>query len=87
MVASLDTSLFDEFGNVRADFALGEVMGVSHRGVPVFKGMTDRELDENFAKGIGPDYWEKRKSVFDFRQDTESFLNEGRMKTYVGEIR
>ncbi len=84
LVASLDTSLFDEFGNARADFALGEVMGVSHRGIPVFEGETNQELDENFAKGIGPDYWEKRKSVFDFRQDTESFLNQGRMRTYVG---
>ena len=34
---------------------------------------------------IGPDYWEKRKNVFDFQQDPASFLNQGRMKTYVGE--
>ena len=33
----------------------------------------------NFVKWIGPDYWEKRKSVFDFRQDVESFLNQGKM--------
>ena len=28
------------------------------------------QLDVNFAKAIGPDYWEKRKNVFDFKQDT-----------------
>ena len=41
-------------------------------------------IDENFAKSIGPDYWEKRKNVFDFKQDVGSFLNRGRMPTYVG---
>ena len=39
----------------------------------------------NFAKSIGPDYWEKRKNVFDFKQDAASFLNQGRMTTYVGD--
>ena len=42
-------------------------------------------LDENFARSIGPDYWEKRKNVFDFKQDVGSFLNRGRMPTYVGD--
>ena len=43
------------------------------------------DLDVNFAKSIGPDYWEKRKNVFDFQQDAGSFLNQGKMKTYVGD--
>ena len=43
------------------------------------------DIDVNFAKSIGPDYWEKRKNVFDFKQDTQSLLNEGLMKTYVGD--
>ena len=38
----------------------------------------------NFAKAIGPDYWEKRKNVFDFKQGVDSFLNCGRMPLYVG---
>ena len=42
------------------------------------------EIDVNFALSIGPDYWEKRKNVFDFKQDTASILNQGKMKTYVG---
>ena len=31
----------------------------------------------NFAKSIGPDYWEKRKSVFDFRQDADVVAQPG----------
>ena len=34
LVASLDTSLFDEFGNPRKNFALGDVLGVDYRGLP-----------------------------------------------------
>ncbi|MFN3653440.1 MAG: ThuA domain-containing protein [Armatimonadota bacterium] len=84
LVASLDTSLFDEFGNPRKSFALGSVLGVEYAGLPdTAAGM--EEIDVNFAQAIGPDYWEKRKSVFDLRQDPASILNQGRMKTYVGE--
>lgn len=84
LVASLDASLFDEFGNPRNNFALASAFGADYRGLPDATGGTSAELDVNFAKSIGPDYWEKRKNVFDFKQDTASFLNQGRMKTYVG---
>lgn len=84
LVASLDASLFDEFGNPRSNFALAEVFGVNSRGLAPITPVKDKEIDINFARGIGPDYWEKRKNVFDFRQDTNSLLNVGKMKTYVG---
>ena len=61
------------------------ILGVEYRGLPDAKPLATKEdLDINFAKSIGPDYWEKRKSVFDFKQDVASILNQGRMKTYVG---
>ena len=44
----------------------GEIGGVDYRGLPdatPAKG----EIDENFAKAIGPDYWEKRRGTFDAR--------------------
>ncbi len=85
LVASLDASLFDEFGNPRNNFALADVFGVDYRGLPVVTGGVPEELDVNFAKSIGPDYWEKRKNVFDFQQDPKSFLNQGKMRTYVGD--
>jgi hypothetical protein len=83
LVASLDASLFDEFGNPRENFALAETFGVDYRGV-IDGSLQSGEIDVNFAKSIGPDYWEKRKNVFDFTQDPASILNQGRMKTYVG---
>ncbi len=83
LVASLDASLFDEFGTPRGNFALAEVFGADYRGL-LETGPAKADLDANFAKAIGPDYWEKQKNVFDFRQDVGSFLNQARMKTYVG---
>jgi hypothetical protein len=84
LVASLDTSLFDEYGDPRANFALGDVLGIDYRGLPVVPAGKD-EIDVNFATSIGPDYWEKRKNIFDFKQDPASFLNKGKMKAYVGD--
>ncbi len=86
LVASLDTSLFDEFGTPRDNFALATVFGADYWGLPDTIATSKPELDVNFAKAIGPDYWEKRKSVFDFRQDTASFLNQGKMPKYVGPV-
>ncbi len=84
LVATVDTSLFNEFGDPRENFALGKVFGVDYQGLPAPTNATE-DVDVNFAKGIGPDYWEKRKNVFDFKQDTQSFFNEGLMRTYVGD--
>ncbi|MFO0849597.1 MAG: alpha-amylase family protein [Gemmataceae bacterium] len=84
LVATQDASLFDEFGDPRPGFALADVLGADYRGLPDLGAAKKEELDVNFAKAIGPDYWEKRKSVFDFRQDVGSFLNRGKMRTYVG---
>ena len=84
LVASLDTSLFDEFGNPRHNFALADLFGANYRGLPTTEPMAETDIDVNFAKSIGPDYWEKRKNVFDFRLEPASFLDTGRLKTYVG---
>ena len=86
LVASLDASLFDEFGDPRPNFALARLFGVDHRGLPETSKADARrdDLDVNFAKGVTADYWEKRKNIFDFRQDVNSFLNRGKMSTYVG---
>lgn len=85
LVASLDASLFDEYGTPRPQFALAGVFGVEYRGLPTAPANVKEEIDVNFAQAIGPDYWEKRKHIFDFKQDAASFLNAGKMKTYVGD--
>jgi len=66
LVASLDTSLCNEFGDPREDFSLADVFGVHHRGV-VTTGDGGKDVDANFAKGLDDAYWEKRKNVFDLR--------------------
>ncbi len=85
LVASLDASLFDEFGDPRANFGLADVLGVDHRGPAAIGPSQPAEIDVNFAKAIAPDYWEKRKNVYDFVQVPGSFLDRGKMATYVGD--
>ncbi|MFO0888515.1 MAG: alpha-amylase family protein [Isosphaeraceae bacterium] len=86
LVASLDTSLFDEYGTPRSNFGLDPVIGVRYGGIPSPDSPRAPEaLDVNFTAAIGPDYWEKRKNVFDYHQDVRSFLNQGRMRDYVGD--
>jgi hypothetical protein len=83
LVASLDTSLFDEFGNPREDFALADLFGANYRGLPA-SGGGETSVDVNFAMGIGDDYWEKRKNIFSFTLEPGSLLDQGLMQTYVG---
>jgi hypothetical protein len=83
LVASLDTSLFDENGDARPNFALADIFGADYRGIPDATG-GKAELDENFARALPSDYWEKRRGVFDAKVSAASFLNAGRLAEYVG---
>ena len=93
LVASLDTSLFNEFGDPRPGFALANLLGVDHAGLPdqAPKAPDRAALDVNFAKSIGPDYWEKRQNVFDLKAElgSGSVLGEGptgvRLRSYLGD--
>jgi hypothetical protein len=84
LVASLDTSLFDTAGDPRPNFALADLFGADYRGLPEQPGGPKEELDENFARALPPDYWERRRGVFDARLAVGSFLNAGRLAEYVG---
>ncbi|HEX4611554.1 MAG TPA: alpha-amylase family protein [Urbifossiella sp.] len=84
LVASLDTSLFDENGDPRPNFALADVFGADYRGLPDPAPGGKEELDENFARALPPDYWEKRRGVFDARLAAGSFLAAGKLATLVG---
>lgn len=83
LVATLDTSLYDEFGVPRKNFGLAEVLGVDYAGLATGVPAGKPDLDINFAKSIGPDYFDKRKNVFDLRLAPDSVLLQGKMKTYI----
>lgn len=62
LVATAETSLCDELGRPRGDFALADVFGVSYQGRP--KAPLKRpELDPNFAIAIDESYWKNRTGL------------------------
>jgi hypothetical protein len=62
LVATAETSLFDELGRPRNDFALADLFGVSYRGRPSAPS-TRPELDANFAITVNEDYWRQRTGL------------------------
>ncbi|MCE9526873.1 MAG: beta-galactosidase trimerization domain-containing protein, partial [Planctomycetales bacterium] len=87
LVASLDASLCDEFGTPREDFALADVFGVSRNGVAAVKSGDEKteQLDENFARTLSPEYWEKRKNIFDLLIPAGSPFDEPRIRKLIGQ--
>ena len=65
VIASCETGLFDAFGDPRPGFVLSDIFGVDFRG-RIQAPPPVSQPDVNFAKSIGPDYWEKRKNILDF---------------------
>jgi len=84
LVASLDTSLFNEYGDPRPNFGLADVFGVDYRGLPDSSAVKDG-IDVNFAKSIGADYWEKRRNIFQTRLLPNTILTaNAKVASYVG---
>lgn len=83
LVASLDTSLCNEFGDPRVDFALADVLGVNYRGVPGTSA-EKTELDVNFARNLGAEYWEKRKAAWDFKRTPDFALDSAKLQSLIG---
>lgn len=85
LVASLDTGLCDEFGTPRKTPALIEVLGVRHKGVAA-AGKLDDKIDENFARTLPPEYWQKRKGVWDFKRSghPQSLLETDKLTALLG---
>jgi hypothetical protein len=62
LVATGETSLCDDLGRPRGDFALADVFGVSYRGRPKTP-LVRPKLDENFAVALDESYWKLRTGV------------------------
>ncbi|MBN1341397.1 MAG: hypothetical protein JXQ73_01890 [Phycisphaerae bacterium] len=84
LIASLDVSLFDESGNPREAFALGDVLGVRYRGQARTGAPPQAEVDVNFAKSLGPEYWEKRTGIFDLTVRASSPVDSPRLRGFIG---
>lgn len=86
IVSSLDVSLCDEFGSARSQLALQDVLGVQLAGAmpAAAQAAESKAIDVNFALSIGPDYWEKRKNVFEVQIAEGTPIYGSLMRTYVG---
>ncbi len=84
LVATVDTSLCDEYGELRKDFLLADLFGAHCAGIPLSDGAKVEPLDVNFAKGIDANYWERRKNVFQLRLDASPIAEDARLREYLG---
>jgi hypothetical protein len=62
LVVTGETSLFDELGRPRHNFALADVISVSYKGRPNAPEKRP-ELDTNFAITLDENYWKQRTGV------------------------
>ncbi|MEI6914373.1 MAG: alpha-amylase family protein [Armatimonadota bacterium] len=85
LVATCETSLFNELGQMRGNFALSDVFGVDYLGRPA--ATTKRaDIDPNFARSIDDSYWAKRVGAAEIRWGggsdavTDALVNIPRLK-------
>ncbi len=82
IVATGETSLCDELGRPRRDFALADVLGVSFIGRP---GPTEQrpQLDENFARTLDENFWKQRVGVARLSWTDHPLLDDSVLKQLV----
>jgi hypothetical protein len=66
LVATCETSLFDELGHARSNFALADLFGVDYQGRPKAP-IKHAKLDANFAIAINDSYWANRQGTAEMR--------------------
>jgi hypothetical protein len=82
LVASADTSLFDELGRPRSDFALKDVWGASYRGRPSASARRPK-LDASFAITIDEKYWQQRTGVATLSWSDHPLVRDQRLQQLV----
>ncbi len=82
LVATAETSLCDELGRHRRDFALADVFGISYRGRP--RAPEKRaDLDANFSVGVDENYWKQRVGVARLTWADHALLRDRRLSELV----
>ena len=82
LVATGETSLCDELGRPRGDFALADLFGVSYRGRP--KAPLRRPvLDANFAVALDEKYWRERAGVATLTWGDHALTRDDRLEKLV----
>ena len=84
LVASCETSICDELGQPRGNFALADVFGVDYQGRPGVN-VVKTDIDPNFARSIDDSYWAKRVGNGEMRWGggdirTDVLVNDPRLK-------
>jgi hypothetical protein len=82
LVVTGDTSLCDELGRPRSDFALADVMGTSYRGRPA-QAVASRNIDANFAITLDETYWNQRTGSALVRWDDHPLWSDERLAALV----
>jgi hypothetical protein len=85
LVASQDTSLYDELGNARTNYALADVFGANWGGMMSLTEAKPEQLDVNFLSAMPAEYWAKRKSVFETEFAKHAMFEGTRLKEYLGD--
>jgi hypothetical protein len=82
LVASAETSLFDELGRPRGDFALADLFGVSYEGRPQAP-LKRAELDTNFAVTVDERYWKERTGAARLSWKDHLLVDDDRLRQLV----
>jgi len=82
LVATAETSLCDELGRPRGDFALADVFDVAYQGRPRAP-LKRPELDPNFAIAIDESYWKNRTGLATLTGGDHELLRDARLDKLV----
>jgi hypothetical protein len=85
LLAALDTSLCNEFGDLQPNFTLSDVFGVDYQELVATATNSPAPLDANSARTLPPDYWERRKNVWDLTRQRGAELDAPRLDALLGD--